>query len=203
MGNFDDVITENQPKEPIKPMERCQLEIVGTEVSYWAHKDANGNKILGADNKPVEGKRTKVVIFDFKVADPDARCFNSDASPANIKLQVPVENHPYYNKEGKLVKMGVDQLNQLAYALGFEPVCQDKTTGEVVEATVSKFGTKYCPTKTTKQLVNPAFGEAYFDAEKEPKFGVFEGQKVYAKVDIESYKDVEKNTIEKFYPKEA
>lgn len=159
-----DAVTTPDVYEAIKPKKDCRIEILNAEMGKsWRHKievPASGYKVPG---------ETRVMKLTIQITDELVETENRDAKPRRkLDDMVILEPHPYVDKNGVQQSMKLEKLFQLQQFLGFEPRFVNQF-GQDVEAHVTKTGRKVCP-KGASIAFQPAFLDAYFDANEEPRF---------------------------------
>lgn len=190
MGMQDVSVKATSFEPVISPLDRCELTIQDAVRHDWKWRTEEGKTTLG-------------IMVTLNVTDPSARCENSDAKPGQIKEYINLEVHPS-QAEGKKATY-ISKAMSLMEALGFEPQFLD-AEGNVSEGVVTRTGRKVAP-KGGHTRYNPDFIEAFFqkaeDGQEEPKFGVWSGLKVYAKLGIEKSEQYgDKNKVLMFLRKE-
>lgn len=187
--------------EAIKPKKDCRITILNAEMGKsWKHKVA-----VPADGYKVPGE-TRVMKLTIQITDELVETENSDAKPRRkLDDMVILEPHPYVDKDGVQRFLKLEKLFQLQQFLGFEPLFVNKF-GQVVDPHITKTGRKVCP-KDASIAFQPAFLDAYFDANEEPRFDAWMNLEGVASIGVkkDTPENIEqyglKNEVKSYAPK--
>jgi len=196
-----DATTTPDVYEAIKPKKDCRIEILNAEMGKsWRHKievPSAGYKVPG---------ETRVMKLTINITDDAVECENRDAKPRRkLDDMVILEPHPYVDKDGVQRFLKLEKLFQLQQFLGFEPRFVNKF-GQDVEAHITKTGRKVCP-KDASIAFQPAFLDAYFDANEEPRFDAWMNLEGVASIGLKKQSEEEtlqygaKNEVKSYAPK--
>lgn len=188
--------------EAIKPKKDCRITILSAEMGKsWRHKVA-----VPAEGYKVPGE-TRVMKLTIQITDDSVETENVDAKPKRrIDDMVILEQHPYVDsRDGVQKVMKLEKLFQLQQFLGFEPLFVN-AHGQPVEPYVTKTGRKTCP-KGASIAFQPAFLDAYFDANEEPRFDAWMNLEGVASIGLKKQSEEEtlqygaKNEVKSYAPK--
>ena len=185
--------------EAIKPKKDCRIEILNAEMGKsWKHK------VTAPGDYKVPGE-TRVMKLTINITDEAVETENSDAKPRRkLDDMVILEPHPYVDKDGAQRFMKLEKLFQLQQFLGFEPRFVNKF-GQEVDPHITKTGRKVCP-KDASIAFQPAFLDAYFDANEEPRFDAWMSLEGVASIGLKKQSEEEtlqygaKNEVTSYAP---
>lgn len=186
MSRFTDEQDDVPFSEPILAQKGVKCVIDFAEKTAWKNK--------------VDGQEYDAVKLVIKIDDDTVRTEHADAKPKLVlEDQFNMVQYPYIDKKtGETKKLGKTKLYQLQSAFGFDPVF--KVGGEVVEPFTTRNGNKVAPkVEGVKQVLNPDFFAAYFDAEGNPNLNNIVGKTIYANIGVETSEQYgSKNVIESY-----